>query len=97
MYYNIFLEMKNNDEIKKYLNLESIDAAKKQLDSILGGEIKEADIQEIKVIETSTVTDGDYHLLKRFVKETQLYGEKFFNEKYPFYYAKDVTKDVVER
>ena len=97
MYYNIFLEMKNSDEIKKYLNLESVEAAKKQMDAILGGEIKEADIQEIKIIETSTITEGDYTLLKRFVKETELYGEKFFNEKYPFYYAKDITNDIIKK
>lgn len=97
MYYNIFLEMKNSDEIKKYLNLESVEAAKKQLDVILGGEVRENDIQEIKIIETSTITEGDYTLLKRFVRETELYGEKFFNEKYPFYYAKDITNDIIKK
>lgn len=98
MYYNIFIEMKNSDEIKKYLNFESYEEAKKKLDEILAdGTVKEDEVQEIKVIETSTVTDGDYTLLKRFIKETGLYGEKFFNEKYPFYYAKDITDEIIKK
>lgn len=98
MYYNIFIEMKNSDEIKKYLNFEGYEEAKKKLDEILAnGTVKEDEVKEIKVIETSTVTDGDYTLLKRFIKETELYGEKFFNEKYPFYYAKDITDEIIKK
>ena len=32
-------------------------------------------------------------LLKRYLKETQQLGEKFLNEKFPNYYAKDITKE----
>ena len=36
----------------------------------------------------------DYENIKRYLKETQQLGEKFLNEKFPNYYAKDITEEL---
>ena len=39
---------------------------------------------------------GDYKLVERFIKETQTYGEKFVNEKYPGFFVKDITEEILK-
>ena len=92
MYYSIFLEMENNPEIKKWLNMNTKD----EIIEILKG-LPDEGVKKLQIVETSTETTGEYDLIKRFIKETQILGEKFFNEKYPFYYAKDITNEIVEK
>lgn len=92
MYYSIFLEMENSPEIKKWLNIDT----KNEIVEILKG-LSDEGVKKLQIVETSTETTGEYDLIKRFIKETQILGEKFFNEKYPFYYAKDITKEIIKK
>ncbi|MHD0318114.1 hypothetical protein [Fusobacterium sp. THCT1E2] len=92
MYYSIFLEMENNPEIKKWLNMNTKD----EIVEILK-ELSDEGVKKLQIVETSTETTGEYDLIKRFIKETQILGEKFFNEKYPFYYAKDITEEIIKK
>lgn len=92
MYYSIFLEMENNPEIKKWLNMNTKD----EIIEILKG-LPDEGVKKLQIVETSTETIGEYDLIKRFIKETQILGEKFFNEKYPFYYAKDITEEIIKK
>lgn len=92
MYYSIFLEMENNPEIKKWLNMNTKD----EIIEILKG-LPDGGVKKLQIVETSTETTGEYDLIKRFIKETQILGEKFFNEKYPFYYAKDITEEIIKK
>lgn len=92
MYYSIFLEMENNPEIKKWLNMNTKD----EIIEILKG-LPDEGVKKLQIVETSTETTGEYDLIKRFIKETQILGEKFFNEKYPFYYAKDITEGIIKK
>ncbi|WP_176892147.1 MULTISPECIES: hypothetical protein [Fusobacterium] len=92
MYYSIFLEMENNPEIKKWLNMNTKD----EIIEILKG-LPDEGVKKLQIVETSTETTGEYDLIKRFIKETQILGEKFFNEKYPFYYAKDITEEIIKK
>ena len=59
--------------------------------------LNDKEIKKVQIVETSIETTGEYDLIKRFIKETQILGEKFFNEKYPFYYAKDITNEILEK
>ena len=92
MYYSILLEMENNPEIKKWLNMNTKD----EIIEILKG-LPDEGVKKLQIVETSTETTGEYDLIKRFIKETQILGEKFFNEKYPFYYAKDITEEIIKK
>lgn len=92
MYYSIFLEMENNPEIKKWLNMNTKD----EIIEILKG-LPDEGVKKLQIVETSTETTGEYDLIKRFIKETQILREKFFNEKYPFYYAKDITEEIIKK
>jgi hypothetical protein len=92
MYYSIFLEMENNPEIKKWLNMNTKD----EITEILR-KLNDKEIKKVQIVETSIETTGEYELIKRFIKETQILGEKFFNQKYPFYYAKDITNEILEK
>ena len=92
MYYSIFLETENDPVIKKWLNMNTKDEIIEVLRRLTDEEVR-----KVQIVETSIETTGEYDLIKRFIKETQILGEKFFNEKYPFYYAKDITNEIVER
>ena len=92
MYYSILLEMENNPEIEKWLNMNTKD----EIIEILKG-LPDEGVKKLQIVETSTETTGEYDLIKRFIKETQILGEKFFNEKYPFYYAKDITEEIIKK
>lgn len=92
MYYSIFLETENDPVIKKWLNMNTKDEINKILKKLTDEEVK-----KVQIVETSIETIGEYDLIIRFIKETQILGEKFFNEKYPFYYAKDITNEIVEK
>lgn len=92
MYYSIFLETENDPVIKKWLNMNTKDEINKILKKLTDEEVK-----KVQIVETSIETTGEYDLIKRFIKETQILGEKFFNEKYPFYYAKDITNEILEK
>ena len=92
MYYSIFLEVENDSKMKKWLNLKTRDEVVEILK-----ELSEEKVKKIQIIETSAETTGEYDLIKRFIKETKILGEKFFNEKYPFYYAKDITDEIMKK
>ena len=104
MYYSMFVEMKNND-VRSVINYEDKDSFIKDVcspflssdKSIFNGEkINKEDIKEIRIVETVTKQLGDYKLIERYIKETDCYGEKFVSEKYPGYYVKDITKEILK-
>ena len=101
MFYNVFFKLKNENEIKKILNfptkedvLEKIylpfkNNGKFEFD---GATINREDLEFFQVVETGLQSPEDYENIKRYLKETQQLGEKFLNEKFPNYYAKDITE-----
>ena len=99
MYYSVFVEIKNSSDIKKILNLSSREEVIEKVGTpFLKGEefeaegekIKKDDIEKLLIVETAVRQLGDYKLVERFIKETQTYGEKFVNEKYPGFFVKDI-------
>lgn len=103
MFYNVFFKLKNENEIKKILNfptkedvLEKIylpfkNNGKFKFD---GATINREDLEFFQVVETGLQSPEDYENIKRYLKETQQLGEKFLNEKFPNYYAKDITEEL---
>lgn len=103
MFYNVFFKIKNENEIKKILNfptkedvLEKIylpfkNNGKFEFD---GATINKEDLEFFQVVETGLQSPEDYENIKRYLKETQQLGEKFLNEKFPNYYAKDITEEL---
>ena len=103
MFYNVFFKLKNENEIKKILNfptkedvLEKIylpfkNNGKFEFD---GATINKEDLEFFQVVETGLQAPEDYENIKRYLKETQQLGEKFLNEKFPNYYAKDITEEL---
>ena len=103
MFYNVFFKLKNENEIKKILNfptkedvLEKIhlpfkNNGKFEFD---GATINREDLEFFQVVETGLQSPEDYENIKRYLKETQQLGEKFLNEKFPNYYAKDITEEL---
>lgn len=103
MFYNVFFKLKNENEIKKILNfptkedvLEKIylpfkNNCKFEFD---GATINKEDLEFFQVVETGLQSPEDYENIKRYLKETQQLGEKFLNEKFPNYYAKDITEEL---
>ncbi len=103
MFYNVFFKLKNENEIKKILNfptkedvLEKIylpfkNNSKFEFD---GATINKEDLEFFQVVETGLQSPEDYENIKRYLKETQQLGEKFLNEKFPNYYAKDITEEL---
>ena len=103
MFYNVFFKLKNENEIKKILNfptkedvLEKIylpfkNNGKFEFD---GAPINREDLEFFQVVETGLQSPEDYENIKRYLKETQQLGEKFLNEKFPNYYAKDITEEL---
>lgn len=105
MYYSVFIEMKNSSDIKKLLNFSSREEVMEKVGTPFlkgeafeaeGKEIKKADVEKILVVETAMRQLGDYKLVSRFIKETQTYGEKFVNEKYPGFFVKDITEEILK-
>lgn len=103
MFYNVFFKLKNENEIKKILDfptkedvLEKIylpfkNNGKFEFD---GATINKEDLEFFQVVETGLQSPEDYENIKRYLKETQQLGEKFLNEKFPNYYAKDITEEL---
>lgn len=103
MFYNVFFKLKNENEIKKILNfptkedvLEKIylpfkNNGKFEFD---GATINKEDLEFFQVVETGLQSPENYENIKRYLKETQQLGEKFLNEKFPNYYAKDITEEL---
>ena len=103
MFYNVFFKLKNENEIKKILKfptkedvLEKIylpfkNNGKFEFD---GATINKEDLEFFQVVETGLQSPEDYENIKRYLKETQQLGEKFLNEKFPNYYAKDITEEL---
>ena len=103
MCYNVVFKLKNENEIKKILNfptkedvLEKIylpfkSNGKFEFD---GATINREDLEFFQVVETGLQSPEDYENIKRYLKETQQLGEKFLNEKFPNYYAKDITEEL---
>ena len=103
MFYNVFFKLKNENEIKKILNfptkedvLEKIylpfkNNGKFEFD---GATINKEDLEFFQVVETGLHSPEDYENIKRYLKETQQLGEKFLNEIFPNYYAKDITEEL---
>lgn len=105
MYYSVFAEIKNSSDIKKILNLSSREEVMEKVGTpFLKGEefeaegekIKKDDIEKLLIVETAIRQLGDYKLVERFIKETQTYGEKFVNEKYPGFFVKDITEEILK-
>ena len=59
-----------------------------------GATINREDLEFFQVVETGLQSPEDYENIKRYLKETQQLGEKFLNEKFPNYYAKDITEEL---
>lgn len=105
MFYNVFFKLKNENEIKKILNfptkedvLEKIylpfkNNGKFEFDGATIN-INKEDLEFFQVVETGLQSPEDYENIKRYLKETQQLGEKFLNEKFPNYYAKDITEEL---
>ena len=105
MYYSVFVEIKNSSDIKKILNLSSREEVMEKVGTpFLKGEefeaegekIRKDDIEKLLIVETAVRQLGDYKLVERFIKETQTYGEKFVNEKYPGFFVKDITEEILK-
>lgn len=105
MYYSVFFEMKNGLGIKKLLNFSNKDEVMEKVGTpFLKGEefeaegekIKKENVEKILIVETAVRQLGDYKLVSRFIKETQTYGEKFVNEKYPGLFVKDITEEILK-
>lgn len=105
MYYSVFVEIKNSSDIKKILNLSSREEVIEKVGTpFLKGEefeaegekIRKDDIEKLLIVETAVRQLGDYKLVERFIKETQTYGEKFVNEKYPGFFVKDITEEILK-
>lgn len=103
MFYNVFFKLKNENEIKKILNfptkedvLEKIYLPFKNNEKFEfnGATINKEDLEFFQVVETGLQSPEDYENIKRYLKETQQLGEKFLNEKFPNYYAKDITEEL---
>ena len=103
MFYNVFFKLKNDDEIKKILNFSSKEELLKKVYlpfknegkfDYNGSVITKEEIEFFQVVETGLKSPEDYENIKRYMKETQQLGEKFLNEKFPNYYAKDITKEL---
>lgn len=103
MFYNVFFKLKNENEIKKILNfptkedvLEKIYLPFKNNGKFEfgGATINREDLEFFQVVETGLQSPEDYENIKRYLKETQQLGEKFLNEKFPNYYAKDITEEL---
>lgn len=103
MFYNVFFKLKNENEVKKILNFSSKDEVLKTIylpfrndgKFIFNGNvINKDDLEFFQVVETGFKAPEEYENIKRYLKETQQLGEKFLNEKFPNYYAKDITKEL---
>lgn len=105
MFYSVFIEMKNGTEVKNWLNFVSREEVAEKIctpfsakdEFEFNGEIiKKNDIKKILIVETAIKQLGNYELVERFIRETQTYGEKFVNEKYPGFFVKDVTNEFLK-
>lgn len=103
MYYSVFVKIKNSSDIKKMLNLENKEEVIEKVrtpflhkdEFMFNGEmLKKENIEKILVVETAIKQLGNIELTERFIRETQLYGEKFVNEKYPGFFVKDITEEI---
>lgn len=103
MFYSVFFKIKNEDEVKKIVNYSTKDELLKEVYlpyinegkfNFNGVEVTKDEIEFFKVIETGLQAPEDYENIKRYIKETKQLGEKFLNEKFPNYYAKDITKEL---
>lgn len=102
MFYNVFFKLKNEEDIKKILNLPTKEEVLKTVYlpfknegkfEFNGAIINKENIEFFQIVETGFKAPEDYENIKRYLKETQQLGEKFLNEKFPNYYAKDITKE----
>lgn len=103
MFYNVFFKLKNENEIKKILNFPTKEDVLEKIYlpfknngkfEFNGATINREDLEFFQVVETGLQSPEDYENIKRYLKETQQLGEKFLNEKFPNYYAKDITEEL---
>ncbi len=103
MFYSVFFKKKNESEVRKIVNFPTKEELKKEvyLPYINEGKIKfenneifKDEIEFFQVVETGLQAPEDYENVKRYIKETKQLGEKFLNEKFPNYYAKDITEEL---
>lgn len=103
MFYNVFFKLKNENEIKKILNFPTKEDVLEKIYlpfknngkfGFNGATINKEDLEFFQVVETGLQSPEDYENIKRYLKETQQLGEKFLNEKFPNYYAKDITEEL---
>lgn len=103
MFYNVFFKLKNEDEVKKILNFSSKEELLEKIYlpykndgkfDFNGITVTKKEVEFFQVVETGLQSPEDYDNVKRYIKETRQLGEKFLNEKFPNYYAKDITKEL---
>lgn len=103
MFYNVFFKLKNEDEVKKILNFSSKEELLEKIYlpykndgkfDFNGITVTKEEVEFFQVVETGLQSPEDYDNVKRYIKETRQLGEKFLNEKFPNYYAKDITKEL---
>lgn len=103
MFYNVFFKLKNDEEIKKILNFPTKEEVLKKIYLPLKDDgkfnfnevtVNKENIEFFQVVETGLQAPEDYENIKRYLKETKQLGEKFLNEKFPNYYAKDITDEL---
>lgn len=103
MFYNVFFKLKNDDEMKKILNFPTRGELLKKVYLPLKNDgkfffnetiVTKDKIEFFQVVETGLQAPEEYENIKRYIKETKQLGEKFLNEKFPNYYAKDITKEL---
>ncbi|NME36542.1 MULTISPECIES: hypothetical protein [Fusobacterium] len=104
MFYSAFIVL-NNDEVKSWININSKEEFMEKVCSPFlsndkfqfnGEIIDKSQIKEVRFVETEMEQIGDYKLILRYIKETKCYGDKFVSEKYPIYYVKDITKEIIK-
>lgn len=103
MFYNVFFKLKNENEIKRILNFPSKEEVLKKVYLPYKNDgkfyfndvaVSKEELEFFQIVETGLQCPEDYDNVKRYIKETKQLGEKFLNEKFPNYYAKDITDEL---
>ena len=103
MYYSVFFKLKTEENVRGILNFSSKEeivekiynsyknSGKLELENEI---VSKEDIEFLQIVETGLQAPENYLNVKRYIKETKQLGEKFLNERFPNYYAKDITDEI---
>ncbi|WP_291256302.1 hypothetical protein [Fusobacterium sp.] len=103
MYYSVFFKLKTEENVRGILNFSSKveivekiynpykNSGKLELENEI---VSKEDIEFLQIVETGLQAPENYLNVKRYIKETKQLGEKFLNERFPNYYAKDITDEI---